>query len=90
MDFGDLINYTLKLFRTRPKILKKYQEQFEYILLDEFQDTNYAQYDLIKLLAGQKKNLTVVGDDDQSIYKFRGASVSIFYSLKKISLKVRK
>jgi DNA helicase-2/ATP-dependent DNA helicase PcrA len=76
LDFGDLINYTLKLFRTRPKILDQYQRQFEYILLDEFQDTNYAQYDLIKLLAGQKKNLTVVGDDDQSIYKFRGASVS--------------
>ncbi len=76
LDFGDLINYTLRLFRRRPNILKKYQDQFEYILLDEFQDTNYAQYDLIKLLAGNKKNLTVVGDDDQSIYKFRGASVS--------------
>ncbi len=83
LDFGDLINYTLKLFRTRPNILKKYQEQFEYILLDEFQDTNFAQYDLVKLLAGQKKNLTVVGDDDQSIYKFRGASVSNILQFKK-------
>jgi len=76
LDFGDLINYTIRLFRQRPNILKKYQDQFEYILLDEFQDTNYAQYELIKLLAREKKNLTVVGDDDQSVYKFRGASVS--------------
>jgi DNA helicase-2/ATP-dependent DNA helicase PcrA len=76
LDFGDLINYTLKLFQQRPNILKKYQQQFEYILVDEFQDTNFAQYNLVKLLAGQKANLTVVADDDQSIYKFRGASVS--------------
>ncbi|NMB48749.1 UvrD-helicase domain-containing protein [Candidatus Kuenenbacteria bacterium] len=76
LDFGDLINYTLKLFRTRPNILKKYQQQFKYILVDEFQDTNFAQYALVKLLAGEKRNLTVVGDDDQSVYKFRGASVS--------------
>ncbi|KKS42520.1 MAG: hypothetical protein UV02_C0012G0008 [Candidatus Kuenenbacteria bacterium GW2011_GWA2_42_15] len=76
LDFGDLINYTLKLFRTRLKILKKYQEQFKYILVDEFQDTNFSQYELVKLLAGEKKNLTVVGDDDQSIYAFRGASMS--------------
>jgi DNA helicase-2/ATP-dependent DNA helicase PcrA len=76
LDFGDLINYTLKLFRTRPQILKKYQTQFKYILVDEFQDTNWAQYELVKLLCGQQPNLTVVGDDDQSIYKFRGASVS--------------
>ena len=75
LDFGDLINYTLKLFRERPNILKKYQEKFKYILVDEFQDTNWAQYELVKLLASHK-NLTVVGDDDQSIYKFRGASVS--------------
>ncbi len=75
LDFGDLITYTIKLFKERPAILKKYQEQFKYILVDEFQDTNYAQYDLIKLLAANK-NLTVVGDDDQSVYKFRGASVS--------------
>jgi len=76
LDFGDLINYTLKLFTQRKNILKKYQEQFDYILVDEFQDTNFAQYNLVKLLAGDKKNLTVVADDDQSIYKFRGASVS--------------
>ncbi len=76
LDFGDLINYTLKLFRKRPYILKKYQQQFKYILVDEFQDTNFAQYELIKLLVGEQANLMVVGDDDQSIYKFRGASVS--------------
>ncbi|MGB0757247.1 MAG: ATP-dependent helicase [Patescibacteria group bacterium] len=83
LDFGDLILYTLKLFRTRPHILKAYQEQFAYILVDEFQDTNFAQYELIKLLAGEKKNITVVGDDDQSIYKFRGASVSNILNFKK-------
>lgn len=67
LDFGDLINYTLKLFQTRKNILKKYQEQFKYILVDEFQDTNFAQYELVKLLAGEKKNITVVGDDDQCL-----------------------
>lgn len=76
LDFGDLINYTLKLFKERPIILERYRQQFEYILVDEFQDTNWAQYALIKLLAHPKNNLTVVGDDDQSIYKFRGASIS--------------
>ncbi len=76
LDFGDLIHYTLKLFTKRPKILKHYQDKFKFIMVDEFQDTNVAQYQLVKLLAGQKLNLTVVGDDDQSIYKFRGASVS--------------
>ncbi|MDP2708992.1 MAG: UvrD-helicase domain-containing protein [bacterium] len=76
LDFGDLINYTLKLFRQRPAILAKYRRQFKYILVDEFQDTNLAQYELIKLLAAPANNLTVVGDDDQSVYKFRGASLS--------------
>lgn len=76
LDFGDLITFTIKLFKERPAILKKYQEQFKYFLVDEFQDTNYAQYDLIKMLALPDNNLTVVGCDDQSIYKFRGASIS--------------
>lgn len=76
LDFGDLINYTLKLFQTRPAVLLKYRQKFKYILVDEFQDTNWAQYELIKMLAASKNNLTVVGDDDQSIYKFRGASIS--------------
>ncbi|MFH1145512.1 MAG: UvrD-helicase domain-containing protein [bacterium] len=82
LDFGDLIGYALKLFRTRPNILKHYQEQFKYILVDEFQDTNYAQYELVKMLASNG-NITVVGDDDQSIYKFRGASVSNILNFKK-------
>ncbi|PLX26966.1 hypothetical protein C0583_05245 [Candidatus Parcubacteria bacterium] len=76
LDFGDLVNYCLKLFETRPVILEKYREQFKYIMIDEFQDTNLSQYMLIKLLASPKNNLLVVGDDDQSIYKFRGASLS--------------
>ncbi len=78
MDFADLISYTLALFRKRKNILKDYQKKFKYILVDEFQDTNIAQYELIKLLAPTKKNsnLTVIGDDNQSIYKFRGASIS--------------
>ena len=76
LDFGDLINYCLKLFRDRKNVLTKYRQQFKYILVDEFQDTNFAQYELIKLLAAPGNNITVVGDDDQSIYKFRGASIS--------------
>ena len=76
LDFGDLINYCLQLFQKRPNILQKYRDKFKYILLDEFQDTNKAQYELIKLLAMPKNNLTVTADDDQAIYKWRGASVS--------------
>ncbi len=76
LDFGDLINCTLELFKKRPQLLQRYQSKFKYIMVDEFQDTNFAQYQLVKLLAGGSSNLTVVGDDDQSIYKFRGASVS--------------
>ena len=82
MDFGDLINWTVKLFKTRPGVLKKYQNQFKHIMVDEFQDTNYAQYELIKLLyplnssKELQRSLLAVGDDSQSIYKFRGAAVS--------------
>ncbi|MBU4125290.1 ATP-dependent helicase, partial [Patescibacteria group bacterium] len=83
LDFGDLINYSLKLFRERPAVLEKYRKQFKYILLDEFQDTNWAQYELIKILAQPRNNLAVVGDDDQSIYKFRGASISNILQFKK-------
>lgn len=83
LDFGDLINYTLKLFQSRPSVLAEYQGRFKYILVDEFQDTNYAQYELVKLLAKPQDNLTVTGDDDQSIYKFRGASVSNILEFKK-------
>ena len=85
MDFSDLIANVLKLFRKRKSILAKYQKQFKYILVDEFQDTNYAQYQLVKLLAPAKTqpNLTAVGDDSQSIYKFRGAAISNILSFMK-------
>lgn len=83
MDFGDLINYCLKLFRKRPAVLAKYREQFKHILVDEFQDTNWAQYELVKMLAAPANNLSVVGDDDQSIYRFRGASMSNILQFKK-------
>lgn len=76
LDFGDLVVLTLKLLRARPNVLKRCREKFSHILTDEFQDTNYAQFELVKLLAGKEANLTVVADDDQSIYKFRGAAVS--------------
>ncbi len=83
MDFSDLISNTLLLFRTRPNILKRYQKQFKFILVDEFQDTNYAQNELAIALAGDDKNITVVADDDQSIYRFRGAAVSNVLQFKK-------
>jgi len=76
IDFGDQVTLSLKLFRNHPFILRQYQEKFRYILIDEFQDTNYAQFQLVKLLAARHRNITVVGDDDQSIYKFRGAAIS--------------
>ena len=84
IDFGDQVNLALKLFRERPSILKALQEKYKYILVDEFQDTNYAQFELLKLLAGKKANLTVVGDDDQSIYKFRGAAISNILNFDKV------
>jgi len=76
IDYGDQIILVLKLFREHPDILKAYQERFKYILIDEFQDTNFSQFQLIKLLVANRQNLTVVADDDQSIFKFRGASIS--------------
>jgi DNA helicase-2/ATP-dependent DNA helicase PcrA len=76
MDFGDLITNTLKLFRTRENILEKYKNKFKFILVDEFQDTNFAQNELAILLSGSKKNITVVADDDQAIYRWRGAALS--------------
>lgn len=83
MDFADLISNTLLLFRARVNILKKYQNQFKFILVDEFQDTNFAQNELAILLAGDDKNINVVADDDQSIYRFRGAAVSNVLQFKK-------
>ena len=76
LDFGDLIYYTVKLLESRPNILHALQERFKFILVDEFQDVNWAQYQLIQMLTNKNTKLTVVGDDDQSIYAFRGASVS--------------
>lgn len=76
MDFGDLIYYTLYLFRQRPNILREYQKRFKYVLVDEFQDTNYAQNEIAIMLSAPKYNIMVVGDDDQAIYRFRGASIS--------------
>ncbi len=75
MDFDDLLCKTVELFEQHPEILEKYQRRFRYIMVDEYQDTNYAQYRLVSLLAGKHGNLCVVGDDDQSIYKFRGATI---------------
>ncbi len=82
-DYSDLISNTLKLFRTRKNILARYQEQFKYILIDEFQDTNFAQNEMAILLSGTRKNITVVGDDDQSIYRFRGSSISNIIQFRK-------
>ena len=75
MDFDDILLQTLRLFAEQPHILAQYQHQFRYILVDEYQDTNRVQYDLVLRLSDKYKNLCVVGDDDQSIYSFRGADV---------------
>lgn len=75
MDFDDLIVNTVRLFRTAPDLLEKYQRRFRYIMVDEYQDTNHAQYVFVSALAAGHKNLCVVGDDDQSIYRFRGATI---------------
>lgn len=75
LDFDDLIVKTVELFQSCPDVLESYQDKFQYIMVDEYQDTNKVQFELIKLLAAKNKNLCVVGDDDQSIYKFRGADI---------------
>ena len=75
LDFDDLIVKTVELFKTDDQVLDYYQERFRYIMVDEYQDTNTAQFELISILARKYKNLCVVGDDDQSIYKFRGANI---------------
>ncbi len=81
VDFDDLIMLTVRLFSENPEILNKYQEMFRYILVDEFQDTNRAQYEFVRLLASQNGNIAVVGDDDQSIYRFRGAEVKNIFRM---------
>ncbi|WP_322173405.1 ATP-dependent helicase [Acutalibacter caecimuris] len=75
MDFDDLLVNTVRLFKQCPDVLEYYQDRFRYIMVDEYQDTNHAQYEFVRLLAEKSNNLCVVGDDDQSIYKFRGATI---------------
>ena len=75
LDFDDLLLKTVQLFRTQPDVLESYQERFRYIMVDEYQDTNTVQFKFVSLLAAKYQNLCVVGDDDQSIYKFRGANI---------------
>ena len=75
LDFDDLLVKIVQLLQTQPDVLESYQERFRYIMVDEYQDTNTVQFQLVSLLAGKYKNLCVVGDDDQSIYKFRGANI---------------
>lgn len=83
VDFDDMITLCVELFRAHPEILKFYQEQFRYILIDEYQDTNYAQYQLIYLLAKNRGNLCVVGDSDQSIYRWRQADITNILNFEK-------
>ena len=82
IDFDDMLALCYQLFKSRPDILKKWQEKFKYILIDEFQDINQVQYDVIKMLAAPENNMFVVGDDDQSIYAFRGARPEIMFRFK--------
>ncbi len=76
LDFGDLLHFTVALFEKRPDVLEKYQSQFQHILVDEYQDTNYLQYKIVKSLSGRHRNIFVVGDDNQSIYGWRGADIT--------------
>ena len=76
LDFDDLLTFPLEIFHQKPTILKKYQKRWKYILVDEYQDTNRAQFELLTLLAKEHQNICVVGDDDQSIYGWRGAEIS--------------
>ena len=89
LDYADLIGKTLKLFRTRKNILKQYQEKFKYILVDEFQDTNYAQNQLAIILSNKKQNINVFADDDQAVYRWRGAAISNVIQFKQTFLKAK-
>ncbi len=84
LDFDDIIVLTIELFKKHPEVLDNYRERFRYIMVDEYQDTNTAQFELISLLAGKYRNLCVVGDDDQSIYKFRGANINNILDFEKV------
>jgi len=84
IDFEDQVSLVVDLFRKRPSVLSEFQSKYKYILVDEFQDTNFIQFELLKLMAQKHENLTVVGDDDQSIFRFRGASLSNIQNFRKI------
>ena len=84
MDFDDLLFYTNRLFRDFPEVLKNYQERFQFILVDEYQDTNFAQYLVIKQLSESHHRVCVVGDDSQSIYSFRGANIDNILNFKEV------
>ena len=75
LDFDDLLLFAVEILTENPEVCQYYQNKFEYILVDEYQDTNRCQYELVRLLTGTKQNICVVGDDDQSIYAFRGADI---------------
>jgi DNA helicase-2/ATP-dependent DNA helicase PcrA len=94
IDFEDQVRLIVEMFRKRPSVLAEFQSRYKYILVDEFQDTNYIQFELLKLLAAGHNNLTVVGDDDQSIFRFRGASLANILTFKdyykELNVKVKK
>ncbi len=83
LDFGDLLDFTVTLFEKRPDVRQKYQTQFHHILVDEYQDTNHLQYKVVKLLSGERRNTFVVGDDNQSIYGWRGADIENILNFEK-------
>ena len=89
LDFNDLLNVTYELFKKCPKVLEKYAHRFKYVLVDEFQDTNNIQYDIVKLLTSEHKNIFVVGDEDQCIYTWRGANFGNIFDFQKDFDKVR-
>jgi len=90
IDFEDQVVLTVDLFRNHPSVLEEFQKKYKYILVDEFQDTNYIQFELLKLLSAGHRNLTVVGDDDQSIFRFRGASLSNIQNFRNVYPEAKK
>ncbi|HSA94710.1 MAG TPA: ATP-dependent DNA helicase [Acidobacteriota bacterium] len=90
IDFEDQVTLVVDLFRRRPAVLEEFRRRFKYILVDEFQDTNFVQFELLKMLAAEHRNLTVVGDDDQSIFRFRGASLSNILSFEEVYPEARR